>query len=111
MVRRLAAALALIRVLSAAPDMASGIFRGRLEAIDGTAARGQLTARTVSGGLESCGYDARTYIELDKARIPATKLQAGDPIEIVADRRPGTVVCYARVVHVMPPAPVAHNLK
>jgi hypothetical protein len=93
----------LCAALTAAPDMPSGIFRGSLEALEGTPAGGQITARAPDDTVASCTYDARTYFERDKVRVNSARLQPGDPIEVLADRRPGSRICYARTVHVVAP--------
>lgn len=95
---------------SAAPvEMSSGVFRGQFESSQGTATSGQITARSADGSSYFCGYDSRSYFEMDKERIMAaklaTKLMPGDPVMIVADRRPGSRACYTRILHVLPPAP------
>jgi hypothetical protein len=92
--------LALLAPLGAASEMPSGIFHGKLTALDGTAAAGEFSAQDADGASFSCGYDARSYFELNKARVPATNMQPGDPLEVLADRKPGTRNCYARIVHI-----------
>jgi hypothetical protein len=95
-----------VAILAAAPlcaalDMPVGFFHGSFTALDGTALAGQLTARASDGSLQSCGYDARSYFERAKLRIAPLKLLPGDPIEVLADHRPGSRSCYARIVHVV----------
>ncbi len=95
--------------IAAAVEMPSGIFRGKLTGIEGTSTTGQLDATDSTGAAYTCGYDARSYFELNKARVPATKLQTGDPLEVVADRKPGMRACYARIVHVVAALPSGHR--
>ena len=97
---------ALCTVLSAT-EMERGLFRGTLEAVEGTASQGILTARAANGNLATCAYDGRSYIEREKERATALRLDLGETIEVVADHRPGTRTCYARTVHVIPPAPAS----
>jgi hypothetical protein len=87
--------------LGTAVEMPSGIFRGKLAGLEGTSAAGEFNATDSTGAAYSCGYDARSYFELNRARVAATKLQTGDPLEVVADRKPGMGACYARIVHVV----------
>lgn len=70
--------------------------------------RGELVSRTVSqvtvrtnGSTAVCFYDARTYFERDHAPMSASGLFIGDPVEVVADRQPGSNDCYARTVQVI----------
>lgn len=90
---------------SADPQMPSGIFRGTMEALDGTASAGRISAKADNGQIYSCGYDSRTYVEINQWRVNMARLQAGDPLEIVTDRKLGSRTCYARTVHVVPPQP------
>jgi hypothetical protein len=105
LLRASAAFLFFAGFLAAAPEMAVGIFRGSVEGVNGTPARGQLTARAADGTVATCNYDSRSYFEMDKARINATKLQTGDSVWVVADHRPGSVACYTRMLRVVLPEP------
>lgn len=87
--------------LGSAAEMPSGIFRGKLADLEGTSTAGAFNATDATGAAYSCAYDARSYFELNKSRVVATKLQTGDPLEVVADRKPGMGACYARIVHVL----------
>jgi hypothetical protein len=89
--------------LAAAPEMASGIFRGDLAGIDGGSETGRLEARGADGALVGCQYDSRSLFEMDGERVFATRLRPGDPIQVVADRHPGSQSCYARIVSVVAP--------
>jgi hypothetical protein len=99
--RALIVASAILGGASSAPaaEMPLGIFRGTLVAIEGSASAGRLNAEDTTGSEYSCGYDSRSYFELDKSRIKATDLQKGDPLEVIADHKPGSRTCYARIVH------------
>ena len=93
--------------LCAGTEMPSGMFHGKLTTVEGTSSAGTIDAIDTAGAAYSCGYDTRSYFEFNKERVAATKLQPGDPLEVLADRKPGTRACYARIVHVVaPPAPV-----
>jgi hypothetical protein len=75
-----------------------GIVRGRLE--EALPARtGELRLRTSADQVYTCRYDASTYIERDGQRIDAPAMRAGDPVEVLTDRKP-SVLCYARTVRV-----------
>jgi hypothetical protein len=75
-----------------------GIVRGRLE--DALLTRtGELRIRTAAEEVYRCRFDTHTYIERDGQRVEAPALHAGDPVEVLTDRKP-SVLCYARTVRV-----------
>lgn len=84
-------------------DAPIGIVRGDLVKWDGNASRGELNIRTAPDREVTCGFDAKTYFERDNQRIAPPAMEAGDRLELVADHKPGTTVCYARTVHVIDP--------
>ena len=108
-------AFAAIAPLSTAAEMPVGFFRGSFASFQGTAASGVFEASNEQGTTESCGYDSRSYFERAHERVTLAKLAPGDPIEVLADHKPGSKTCYARIVHVLdirpailprPPRPV-----
>ena len=86
-------------------DMAKGLFRGKMVSWEGSPAKGILLARSNAGNVEGCGYDALSILELSRQRIPVTKLEPGDPVEIITDHKPGSRDCYIRMLEVIPPGP------
>ena len=80
--------------------MPVGIVRGRLASWTGTPRGGELTIRNTDGS-SSCLFDTRTYFEREFRPISINGLASGDPLEVVADRRPGSPSCYARTVQVV----------
>src|SRR5262249_847875 len=87
--------------LQAQANMPVGIVHGRVVAGSGSSRSGELEIRNPESALYSCLFDARTYFERDRHATAVTALSAGDPVEVVADRRPGSVACYARIVQVI----------
>jgi len=87
--------------LKAQAVMPIGIVRGSVVALIGSARSGELEIRSSQSLVYSCLYDARTYFERDHHAIGVTGLSAGDPVEVVADRRPGSAACYTRIVEVV----------
>jgi hypothetical protein len=81
--------------------MPIGIVRGNVVARIGSALSGELEIRSAQSLVYSCLYDARTYFEREHQAIVVTQLSAGDPVEVVADRRPGSGACYTRIVEVV----------
>jgi len=96
--------------LCAPADMAKGLFRGKMVSWEGSPAKGVLLARNNAGTVEGCGYDALSYLELSRRRITVAKLEAGDPVEIIADHKPGSRDCYIRMLHVIPPVPPPNRM-
>jgi hypothetical protein len=91
------------------PEMPTGFVRGAMAGWDGTATTGQLTVRAADGSLSSCGYDFRSWFERAHEHITVSKLVPGDPLEVLADRKPGLRACYVRIVHVLDPQPLARS--
>jgi hypothetical protein len=86
-----------------------GILRGDLVTIDNNKAGGELTVRTTSDQVYGCHFDAHTYVERDNQRFTIAGMRTGDRLEIIADRKPGTTVCYARTIHIIDNRPVVNN--
>jgi len=87
-----------------------GITRGSLLSI----ASNQIEVRRSDGAVYNCSYDSHTFFQRDRWPVQAGQLVAGEPIEVLSDRRPGSHQCYTRmlsVVHALPgrPAPVVRR--
>src|ERR1700692_644493 len=83
--------------------MPVGFVRGSLLSWQGSNASGNLTVRRADGEVYGCSYDAHTLFQRDQWPIHVADLNAGEPVEVLSDRRP--LGCYARmlsVVHRMP---------
>jgi hypothetical protein len=91
--------------MCAAADMPSGYFRGAMVSFEGSPTSGVLTARDAGGDSFECGYDGKSYLELAKQRINASKLLAGDRLEVLVDRSGRDRSCYIRILHVLPSEP------
>jgi len=89
--------------VSTAADMPKGIFHGTMVAYEGSANAGVLLARNADGDVYGCGYDPQSYFEDDHHKTSVAKLEPGLPIEILTDHKPGSRVCYLRILHVVPP--------
>lgn len=89
-------------------EMPVGIFRGALVASLGVATAGDLNVRPSSGPNSGevlvCHYDAHTVLERDHRPDRMATLEAGEPVQVLADRKPGSRTCYARIVEVVTPA-------
>ncbi len=79
--------------------MHPGLIRGRFASWTGSNRAGEIVIRNFQG-LSSCLFDARTYFARDQHMIAVSALIPGDPVEVVADHKPGSTACYARTVEV-----------
>jgi len=66
---------------------------------------GELSIRTAEHEVIRYQFDRKTYAERDDHLIEAAKLLAGDDVEVLSDRVPGSMVRYARTIHVLQPTP------
>jgi hypothetical protein len=102
---RMAATALLAAPLCAPADMPRGMFHGQMVSWEGSPTKGVLLARSAAGIVEGCGYDGLSILQLSRQRITVAKLEAGDPLEIITDHKPGSRDCYIRMLQVVPPAP------
>lgn len=108
---RAIAIVAAIAPLCAAADMPKGLFHGHMVSWEGSPVKGVLLARSAAGIVQACGYDSLSILQLSRRRVPVTKLEPGDPLEIITDHKPGSRDCYIRMLDVVPPAPPSSRVK
>jgi len=108
---RMIAISVLAAPLCAPADMPKGLFRGQMVSWEGSPAKGVLLARNTAGVVEGCGYDSLSILELSRQRVTVAKLEAGDPLEIITDHKPGSYDCYIRMLQVIPPGPPPSRVK
>ena len=90
-------------IAASGAEMPSGYFRGGMLDFQGTVASGTLRAKNATGEVYTCGYDAKSYLELAKQRVKVDQLREGDPLEVLAYRRAGETACYVLSLQVLPP--------
>ncbi len=78
-----------------------GIVRGDLLSWTGTAKAGELIFRNADNRVFQCSFDGKTYFERAHEHLGVAAMQAGDRVEVLADHRDGSGLCYARTVHVL----------
>jgi hypothetical protein len=66
---------------------------------------GEVSIRTSDNQVLRYEFDTKTYAEREDRLIEAARLAPGEQVEIVSDRTPGTLLRYARTIHVIQPAP------
>jgi hypothetical protein len=91
-------------------EMPPGVFRGVLVSRQGDDRAGDLTLRARRAGPDKdeatdlvCHYDAHTYVARNGHRIAVSSLNAREPLEILANRKPGSQACYVSMVQVIDP--------
>ncbi len=99
--RQLAVVFALAACVMAQQNAPSGVLRGSLVSWAGTLRTGQITFSGSESRLYVCSYDDKTWFERQNQRISVSGAEAGDRLEVVSDRHPGSNVCYARTVHIL----------
>jgi hypothetical protein len=74
---------------------------------------GELSIRTGDNEVLRYQFDRKTYAERETRMIDAGHLVVGEQVEIVSDRTPGSLVRYARTIHVIepkaPPRPLSQG--
>lgn len=111
---RLSRAIAIVAAMAplcAGADMPKGLFHGHMVSWEGSPVKGVLLARSAAGNVEGCGYDSLSILQLSRRRVTVTKLEPGDPLEIITDHKPGSRDCYIRMLDVVPPAPPSSRVK
>jgi hypothetical protein len=90
----------------------AALVRGVLLECDAKPA-GELSIRTIDHQVLRYQFDRKTYAEREDRLIEAARLLPGEQVEIVSDRMPGSVLRYARTIHVIepkaPPRPLSPN--
>lgn len=85
-----------------------GVVRGQVLEWSGTIKSGEIVFRNAENLVFQCSFDEHSYFERSNERITAAALAHGDRIEVVADRKEGSGICYARTVQAIDTAPVRH---
>lgn len=85
----------------------AGLVRGILLERDAQTASGEFSVRVADNQVFRYQFDRKTYVERDQQAIDCARLRPGERVEVVSDEAPGSVLRYARAVHVLSdPAPV-----
>src|SRR5262249_32112413 len=96
---RLLPGLGFTACLSAQDTAPLGIVRGSLVECDST----HLTLRTAESQLFHFVIDSKTFIERNHYRTSCSRLNAGEPLEVVSDRSVEPRMRYARLISVVDP--------
>jgi hypothetical protein len=79
----------------------AGLLKGDFLSWTGTPRGGQFIFQSAGNRIYSCTYDDKTFIERESRLITIAGAEKGDRLEIVSDYRMNSIVCYARLVHIL----------
>src|SRR5260370_22670899 len=79
----------------------AGWLKGDFLSWTGTPRGGQFIFQSAGNRIYSCTYDDKTFIERESRLITIAGAEKGDRLEIVSDYRMNSIVCYARLVHIL----------
>jgi hypothetical protein len=106
--RLLSGMLCLGALLGAAetPESAA-LIRGVLLERDSQPSSGEFSVRLADNQVFRYQFDSKTYVEREQQLLDIPRLRPGEKVEVVSDALPGSVLRYARTVHVIydKPAP------
>jgi len=94
--------------LSAAETpQSAALIRGVLLECDLQPASGEFSVRLPDNQVFRYQFDGKTYVEREQQLLDMPRLRPGEKVEVVSDALPGSVLRYARTVHVIndPPPP------
>ena len=93
-------------VVAAQTAPSAALVRGTLLERDPQTVAGQFSIRVADSQVFRYLFDGKTYVERDQQAIEVARLQPGENLEVLSDGAPGSVLRYARSVHVLSePAP------
>ena len=84
---------------TAAPP-SPALVRGVLLERDTPNRSGEFSVRVADNQVFRYQFDAKTYVEREKQMIDVARLQPGEKVEVLSDTVPGSVLRYARTIHV-----------
>jgi hypothetical protein len=93
-----------------APPLAPALVRGVLLERDTPTGSGEFSVRAADNQVFRYHFDTKTYVERENQMIDVPRLQPGEKVEVVSDTVPGSVLRYARTVHVFQDAPPPRSL-
>ena len=88
-------------VLAAQTAPPAALIRGTLLERDPQTAAGEFSVRVPDHQVFRYQFDGKTYVERDQQPIDVARLRLGETVEVLSDEAPGSVLRYARSVHVL----------
>ncbi|MGA3239816.1 MAG: DUF5666 domain-containing protein [Bryobacteraceae bacterium] len=107
---RLAGVLLVSALISAAqiPPQNAGQLRGVLLERDAPTDGGEFSVRADGNQVVRYRFDAKTFVEREDRPIDVPRLRPGEKVEVLSDPLAGSLLRYARTIHVIDPAPPPH---
>jgi hypothetical protein len=103
---RLSGVLMLAAWVSAAQTpQSAALVRGVLLECDRQVASGQFSVRLPDNQVFRYEFDKKTYVEREEQLIDVPRIHPGEKVEVLSDSLPGSVLRYARTVHVLDNVP------
>jgi hypothetical protein len=104
---RLPGVLLVSALISAAqiPPQNAALLRGVLLERDAQADGGEFSLRAAGNQVVRYRFDAKTSVEREERLIDVPRLRPGEKVEVLSDPLSGSLLRYARTVHVIDPAP------
>jgi hypothetical protein len=96
--------LLLVPLLAAQTHENAALVRGVVLECDARPV-GEISIRTSDNEVLRYQFDRKTYAEREDRLIEASRLTAGELVEVVSDGTPGSLIRYARTIHVVQPTP------
>jgi hypothetical protein len=103
----LAGVLLVSALISAAqsPPQNAALLRGVLLERDAQTDGGEFSVRAPGNQVVRYRFDAKTNVEREERPIDVPRLRPGDKVEVLSDPLSGSLLRYARTIHVIDPTP------
>ena len=92
------------------PAPGPALVRGILLERDAQVTSGEFSVRAADNRVFRYSFDRKTYVEREGQLIEVRRLQSGEKVEVVSDVVPGSVLRYARTIHVLEDPPPQRTL-
>jgi hypothetical protein len=104
---RLAGVLLVSALISAAQisPQNAGVLRGVLLERDAPTDGGEFSVRADGNQVVRYRFDAKTFVEREERPIDVPRLRPGEKVEVLSDPLAGSLLRYARTIHVIDPVP------
>jgi len=87
------------------PLQNAALLRGVLLERDAQTDGGEFSVRAAGSQVVRYRFDAKTYVEREERPIDVPRLRPGEKVEVLSDPPSGSLLRYARTIHVIDPAP------
>jgi hypothetical protein len=87
------------------PLQNAAMLRGVLLERDAQTDGGEFSVRAAGNQVVRYRFDAKTYVEREERPIDVPRLLPGEKVEVLSDPVSGSLLRYARTIHVIDPAP------